>query len=1124
MKAAAKAKAAEKFSATAAGCREPGQAVSADYLRRGSLRYAARDRAIVGRNLSYFNNRPLYCPPQTESVVLTGDRPLVRLLAKPYVQGAFMAAIVRGGRGRWLHEYPDIESRYRCGRMAWLMADPAWPGLRVRLEAVPLQAVGGFALRFQADGVRAGDQLVWAFGGAKLDEFGDPRGRWDPIYCGNPQVRKTGDPRIPSLSMGWMAEWCRGNLAVVTPQGFQLWPHAAAEQIAVGRLSRAGKIQLADASAGGSPQTLLASVAGDLPLVCGAIDLQAGQDEIHCSVAAVPSHRAQKDWSLPAPEQDFAAAKADLETVERVRVATPEPRLDAAVAAVCHAIDAACEREPFIFRHGCMTFSIQFLGWRVIYGSTVLGWHERVRGSLAYYGQLQVQRDKVRVQPQAGAQVRYCHEGPRSRFWGRGRLAPNPEHSYDTQTQFFDQAIHNWRWTADRELERILRPALELHLAWARDCFDADDDGLYESYINVLPSDSVWYNGGAGVEASAYAYTGHRAAMAMARRAGDRRAAARHRARANKIRRALRAVLWRQDRGHFGLYREQGGLRRVHPDAWVYSQFLPIDAGLLTPAEALQALYFTEWGLERLRLPFGGVLCQPSNWVPSKWSVRDMFGGDMFHLALAYFQTGLPDEGWELFLGAMLESAYASAVPGGFSQIGVGTDFADNSNMFARAVAEGLFGFTPDYPQGVVRLRPAFPTSWPRASIQTPDFTFEFRRAGRHDCYRLTLARKAKVEFLLPARARRVRRVTLNGRAVRWRAEPGCGGPNISIHTGRLAAAEVHLELERRLPYAAAVAVSNRVGAKVCLAGAPGKIVRWRDFHGALENARAAKSKISGRLARRPGYHLVLAEVKAGALPLWQLFKVRITDPAGAARRAARTPRTAPARARWQCVDLAAWYNGDIRTIFQQPYRSPRPKTCSVRLGLDGYSAWTFPYWGEQPPKIDLSNLPQLARGSDRIITPQHVPFRRFAGRRNIAFTSRWDNWPRAVQIPLAGAAEVIWLLLCGSTFPMQNRIANAELRFRYADEKVEKLELIPPLNFWSLCPWGGIDYSYEVDGFCLPRQPPPMVQLGNNCRAMVLAWRLRPGAALKTVTLQALSQEVVIGLMGLSLMNPRKA
>jgi hypothetical protein len=38
----------------------------------------------------------------------------------------------------------------------------------------------------------------------------------------------------------------------------------------------------------------------------------------------------------------------------------------------------------------------------------------------------------------------------------------------------------------------------------------------------------------------------------------------------------------------------------------------------------------------------------------------------------------------------------------------------------------------------------------------------------------------------------------------------------------------------------------------------------------------------------------------------------------------------------------------------------------------------------------------------------------------------------------------------------------------------------------------------------------------------MVLSWKLRPGVALQDVTLETLSQDVVIGLMGVSLMNAK--
>ena len=91
------------------------------------------------------------------------------------------------------------------------------------------------------------------------------------------------------------------------------------------------------------------------------------------------------------------------------------------------------------------------------------------------------------------------------------------------QSQFFDQLIHAWRWTGDAELEKMLRPALELHLEYIHDCFDPHDTGLYESYANTWPTDDQWYNGGGTAEETAYAYAGHKAALELAFRAGDDR-------------------------------------------------------------------------------------------------------------------------------------------------------------------------------------------------------------------------------------------------------------------------------------------------------------------------------------------------------------------------------------------------------------------------------------------------------------------------------------------------------------------------------------------------------------------------------------------------------------------------
>jgi hypothetical protein len=116
----------------------------------------------------------------------------------------------------------------------------------------------------------------------------------------------------------------------------------------------------------------------------------------------------------------------------------------------------------------------------------------------------------------------------------------------------------------------------------------------------------------------------------------------------------------------------------------------------------------------------------------------------------------------------------------------------------------------------------------------------------------------------------------------------------------------------------------------------------------------------------------------------------------------------------------------------------------------------------------------------------------------------------------------------------MQARIANAVLRLRYADGVEDRLELIPPFNYWNLSPITAnarapgqsarSDYTDPDDAFAVPEPWPERVQLGENCRALLLNHRLRPGVVLERVTLETLSQDVVAGLMGLTLMNPEGA
>ncbi len=1020
------------------------------------LTYGVEGDAIVIRDGTRWDNRPFYCNTR-QCVVMAGEMPGLsgRL-------GALNAAVVRGAARLPFEQFAERIARYRPGRMEWELSDPKLPGLKITMTATTLSEGDGFAVRVRAGGGIAGDKLVW---------------------CYRPGM---------------------GNASVEgAPQGFKF-----------GKLA----VLLSDAKPRTRPfdyqwrynSKKLADGSDHLPVEGPGTEFLVPLDDGAAHDFAVGDSASARLASASAAFQQ--GLERVIELGRQVVVDTPDPWFNAGVGASCAAMYGLYVKPVFV-HSGSPRWRQPWLGWRVMDGATAYGWHSLVRDAAQarFAAQITKPNGKVAAEPDANG----SRQSDNSRFYGLGKIMCLGKW-YDMQSQFFDQCCREWRATGDAAFEKELLPALELHLQWARDCFDPDGDGLYESFVNTWPTDSQWYNGAGTVEETAYIYYQQRAAAEMCRRAGRIEDAARHNAEADKIHAALDKVLWVKEKGQYAAYVEQGGHRRVHDDAWIYSAHLPIEAGMSTPMQAWQAMYYTDWAMEHFKKPYGGEMRQTSNWVPGTWSLRELYHGDNFAMALGYWLGGQGDEGWEIFKGTMLDSMYGDPVPrtayngdrsqliapGGLSQPNCAIDFNDITSMFCRALVEGMFGYRPDYPNGEVTVAPAIPAAWDHASIKTPDYALSFKQDGATDLYGIELKRPAKMNVRVPVRAGRIEDVRVNGKTAEWKVEPWAGCGMLTLELPEANKAEVAITLTGRAPQAPAMVIDKK-------AGETKEIANAIDPQGCLgPDARA-------------GSHMAFARVERGNAPYLQVYKVNITDPAGDAARAAKILREAPADARWFPVPMEGVFNGDIKGIFKQKYASPRPNTVSIRLGYDGYSNWMRYACKGTTPEVKCDLIASFLDQTGRLVTPQRAVFPAIGETRNIAFTSLWDNWPHSVTVPVNRKGEAVWLLVCGSTNPMQGRIANAVITFRYADGNEEKMELIPPMNFWSMLSFG-IDYNYKRDGFALPKEPPAQVQLGANCRAMVYGWKLRDGVELKDVTLETLSQEVIIGLMGVSVMNSK--
>jgi hypothetical protein len=240
---------------------------------------------------------------------------------------------------------------------------------------------------------------------------------------------------------------------------------------------------------------------------------------------------------------------------------------------------------------------------------------------------------------------------------------------------------------------------------------------------------------------------------------------------------------------------------------------------------------------------------------------------------------------------------------------------------------------------------------------------------------------------------------------------------------------------------------------------------------------------------------------------------------------------------KYEKINLQKYFNDDVTNIFKNQYLSPRPAVPTLQLPTQGIGNWCYPL---TTANIDDSGLRKRAANGNEIVISQGVPFATPStpNTKNIAYTSLWDNYPDSVKIPLNGKASHAYFLMAGSTNPMQTRFTNGVITIHYKDGSSDKLELKNPENWWP------IEEDYYVDGYAFTTDAPKPVRVylktGEDTRqfrkfytikgfsnmgvdggaATVLDLALNKAKELKSVTLKTLANDVVIGLMSLTLIR----
>jgi hypothetical protein len=806
-----------------------------------------------------------------------------------------------------------------------------------------------------------------------------------------------------------------------------------------------------------------------------------------------------KTSELPAR---FEEARAHFEKLRgQVKIDTPDPYINAAMGALNVAAEATWDEPEQAVMHGAIAWRAKLLGWRGPYWLDALGYPDRADHHFRYWAKGQNIEPIPATLPPPDADSNLARS--EAALHSNGDLSNS---HYDMNTVYIDALFRHLEWSGDLTLARDLWPLIERHLAWERRLFrrtyGADKLPLYEAYAVIWASDDLYYNGGGTTHSSAYQYYHNRMAAKVAAMIG--KDSSRYTAEADDILKGMKANLWLPDIGAFAEYKDLLGEQRIHPAFGLWTYYHTIDSEVTTPQEA--------WRMSTAlkRLPFiplkgAGIptdapygMYATTDWLPYSWSINNVATQENLHAALALWKAGRNDEAFRLTKSSFLASMFMGISPGNLGTLAwpdvyrreAQRDFADSAGVTSRTMVEGLFGLNPAALSKSLMIRPGFPASWNHASITHPVYGYDFKREGDTDRWNLRPAdgRFETVILRLPAPRDTVASVEVNGVQTAWApVRNAVGTPEVEIVVPGGKASEV--------------------------------TIRW-----------------SGRAIATP-------DLNASGATFTRVNRGNLTwlAPTAAKPHSAETPVWTVARVpvgKLDPVDMTASFNDTVTNIFAKgKYLSPRPAAVSLTVPAQGLGAWAGHV--NQMAVIDDAGLRRVAAGAGGLLkTPLGVTFRTpgEVGVKNILFTSLWDNYPHQASAPLSGKASHAYLLMAGSTNHMQSRFDNGEVVVSYTDGTTSRLTLRNPENWWPIDQDLLIDdYQFRVDA-PLPervnlatgqvRVLDPIAFKGQGGSvpggaATVLDLALDARKELKSITVRTTANEVVIGLMAVTLERP---
>ena len=775
---------------------------------------------------------------------------------------------------------------------------------------------------------------------------------------------------------------------------------------------------------------------------------------IEAGATELPDEEAARLFGMTAAYFDTLA--------HRVTFSTPDPYINTLGNALCVAADGDWDGQTWL--HGCIGWRMPLAGWRAAYAGDVLGWNDRARSHFDAYAASQVTDvEPVIPHPSMDKAMNLARAEKKwgTQMYSNGYICRNPGknnqmHHYDMNLNYMDELLWHFCYDADTTYMREMWPVIVRHLEWEKRNYDPDGDHLYDAYCCIWASDALYYSGGAVTHSSAYNYRGNLLASRIAEIIGEDGSA--YEAEAEAIRKAMDERLWQEEKAD------------GTPAHWVEFE------------ESL--------GLKR------------KHESAALWSVYTAIDCGVGTAVQAYQATRYVDECIPHITVASRDSIYGATI-----STSCWMPYAWSINNVA--AAEVMHTALAYFEAGQAEQGYALLKSNVMDQMYLSDSPGNFGQlssydAARGECYRdfgdcIGISSRTLLQglFGIVPDALYGRCIVRPGFPSAWDSA-SVSTPYMTYSFKRVEGKEVY-EITQHFTRPLKIILRKNIG--------EGKYV---DIIGTDETTQticveAADKQVQSDSGQRQSAAVSLSTAELGLdePPAGKYTKVVIDDA----------------------------FNANVTDIFRNEYLSPRSPYTTLQIPVQGYSEWCHP---QATFNVDDSVFRSMITGDE--YTVAGVPFRTPAEGLNIAFTSLWDNYPDSIVVPAKGKASSALLLLAGSTNHMQSRIDNGLVIATYKDGSTDTLRLINPDN------WCPIDQDYFIDGkaFCAPSPRPYRLCFSNGLVSRDIAAEMgitgvymrniKGGAAqllnmpldgsktLKSITLRTLSNEVVIGLMAITL------